>query len=841
MRRNIVNRQIINGATTTIAYLFLLVCAAATASVSAQPPTAASISGRVIDPQGAGVAGASVTLYARERSNATRLATTTDETGAYRFAQLAPGEYIIETEAAGFARAKARVLKIERARTHQTIDIPLELAGVSEEVVVTASDAPQTVDEVSKAVTVTGRREMEERDEFLIPEALRTVPGLRVQQLGGPGAFVTIKTRGLRNQDTALLIDGLRFRDPTAPQGDASGFLSDLINTNISRVEVLRGSGSSLYGTNAIGGVINIVTDEGGGPARGNFLVEAGGLGYARLRAQVAGGAGLADRFVYSAAVSHLNVTRGVDRDDATRNTSGQGRASFRLTPNATLSARVYASDSFLQLNESPLAIGTLPPDGIVEAQPLSRAELRRYESGTAVGELSAGNATFIPSANDPDNARATRFFSGAVTFAQRPSEAFGYSVTYHGLATRGSFRDGPAGAGSPADFNNFFEPSGSTRNNFEGRTDTINARTDFRLGRANFITAGYEFESESYLNRSFGVTDAGNSSVDVTERSHALFVQDQLRLDGSRLQLSAAFRAQVFSLSAPQLTPTARGGGPFRDITFDAPPNAYTGDGSIAYLFRSTGTKLRGHVGSGYRAPSLFERFGTFFSTFSNSFGVFGDPRLAPERSIAFDAGLDQTLAESRVRLSATYFYTRLQEVVDFVNAIPGDSSRRPFGGYINTGGQLARGLELSATLTPTRTLDLFAAYTYTNSDQRRPQAGNVIRSFGIPDHQFSLVATERIGHRTLVNFDLTATSDYLAPVFDNRTFSSRAYRFNGIVKGDLSASYTLPLAQRRGSGSARSLRFFGKVENVFDREYFESGFRTPGIHGRAGAALSF
>jgi outer membrane cobalamin receptor len=65
-------------------------------------------------------------------------------------------------------------------------------------------------------------REVEERDEYLIPEALRTVPGLRVQQLGGPGSLVTIKTRGLRNQDTAILFDGLRFRDPSSPQGDAS-------------------------------------------------------------------------------------------------------------------------------------------------------------------------------------------------------------------------------------------------------------------------------------------------------------------------------------------------------------------------------------------------------------------------------------------------------------------------------------------------------------------------------------------------------------------------------------------------------------------------------------------
>jgi len=792
----------------------------------AQSGGGASIAGRVTDPQGANVPGASVTLLARERTQL-RFSTTTDAAGAYRFERLAPGEYLVETEAAGFARGAVREVRVGRGEA-ATLDVRLEVAGVSAEVVVIAADSAQTDDEVSKAVTVVSRRELEERDEATIVEALRTVPGLRVQQLGGPGALTSIKTRGLRSQDTSLLIDGLRFRDPTAPQGDASAFLSDFVVADTGRVEVLRGSGSSLYGTNAIGGVVNVVTDEGGGPFHGSLLAEGGGLGYARGRAQFAGSAGEAERIVYSAAFSHLNVARGVDRDDAARNTTGQGRVLFRLTPTASLSARLYASDTFAQLNEEPQAIGTIPATGIVDARALSRSELRRYESGTGLSVLDASAATFLPGANDADNSRTGRFFSGALTFAQRPVENFGYAVTYHGLSTRRSFSDGPAVPGDPADF--FFEPQGSARNNFDGSVHTINARTDFRLGSHNLINAGYEFEEENYLNRSFDVTPAGDSSVDVSERSNTFFIQDQLRFLDNRLQLSAAFRAQTFSLRAPRFTPTA--GAPYAGLTFDAPPNAYTGDGSIAYLLRPAGTKLRAHVGNGYRKPALFERFGTFFSGFFG-FSAFGDPRLAPERSIAFDAGIDQPLADGRVRLSATYFYTRLQEVVGF-----GDTPNDPFGrfgGFINTGGGLARGLELSATFAPARALDLFTSYTYTNSDQRRPQIENILRSLAIPDHQFTLVATGRIGQRVAVNFDLTASSDYLAPIFDNRTFRTRAYRFDGIFKADVTAGYTLPLSD------SRRLRFFGKVENLFDREYYENGFRTPGIIGKAGASLNF
>src|SRR5205823_13272331 len=99
-----------------------------------------------------------------------------------------------------------------------------------------------SVDEVSKSISVLGLTSIEERDEFFIPEALRSVPGLRIQQLGGPGSFTTIKTRGLPTEDTSILIDGLRFRDPTTPQGDASTFLEDLMVPDIDRVEIGRAS-----------------------------------------------------------------------------------------------------------------------------------------------------------------------------------------------------------------------------------------------------------------------------------------------------------------------------------------------------------------------------------------------------------------------------------------------------------------------------------------------------------------------------------------------------------------------------------------------------------------------
>ena len=783
----------------------------------------AQINVRVTDPQGAIVPRAEVTLYTRD--NRVRIKTLTDNNGTGIFKRLAPGEYLIEGEAAGFARAETKSLRVDRSSV-TTLDISLPLAGVNEQVVVTAQGSAQTVDEVSKAITVVDLKEIDDRDESTITEALRSVPGLRVQQLGGPGSFTSIKTRGLRNEDTAVLIDGLRFRDAAAIQGDASGFLEDLIVTDVSQVEVLRGSGSSLYGTNAIGGVINLVTDEGGGPFHGSLLGEGGGMGMFRGRGRFAGGS-RNDTVLYSAGFSHLNVTRGVDGQDEARNTSGQGRVLFRLTPTTTLSGRIYAVNSRLQLNTSPQGIGTLPATGIIEAIPLSLAEQRRYEAGVPISQLQVGAATFIPSANDPDNLRKADFFSGAIIFTQRPTEKLGYTISYQGLATNRSTISGPLGVG--------FQPiGGSERSNFDARIHTLNARFDLQTGRANLISGGYEFESENFKNPSFPVDPAANSNVDVTQRSHTLFVQDQLRLMDDRLQISGAFRTQFFRLRQPVFIPS--GSSPYAGLTFLSPPTAYTGDGSVAYMVRSAGTKLRAHVGNGYRAPSLYERFGTFFDSFFG-FSPIGDPRLKPDRSIAFDAGIDQTLYKNRLRASATYFYTRLQQVIvfDFSGAIkPATDPFGRFGGYRNGDGGIARGMELSVTAAPTGTLNASASYTYTKSLQSTPQVAGVLRSMVIPNHQFSVVVSQRFGRRVMVNFDLAASSDYLAPILD-ASFAGRAYRFRGLVKADLGASYTLPFSE------TRSLRFFGYVDNLFDRDNLESGFRTPGRTGRAGASFTF
>lgn len=802
----------------TVALCFIACCAALTA----EAVEAASISGTIADPQQSPVPDALVTLH--DRSSGLRLRVTTDTAGSFRFLQLRPGEYILEVEARGFAPVSLSGIRVEADRDLAR-DVVLQLAVRREEVVVTASGRPQSVDEVSKALTVVTSTEMRERGETSLVEALRPIPGLRIQQLGTPGAQTTVRTRGLRGENTSILIDGLRFRDAAAPQGDATSFASHLLLADTHRVEVLRGSGSSLYGSHAIGGVVNVMSAEGGGRTRGSLLAEGGSLGRLHGRARLAGGF-QQDRFTYSTGLAHRNISRGVDGDDASRNATAQGRLNLNLSPTANLSARFYGGDTFLQLNRSPSSAPGLTATGIVPARPLTPDRVELHQAGAPLSQLELGSATFIPALNDPDAREATDFLSSAVLFNQQPTARMGYSLSWQNLRTDRVNHNGPGGPG--------FQPQGITRSDYGGRVQTVNARTHLQVGTNHFIDAGYEFENERFINRNVPVQPSPHSLADVTQSTNALHIQDQLRLLQGRLHLSAAFRVQRFSLQTPVLEPLKTA--PYQGLTLEASPTAYTGDGSIAYFVAATGTKFRAHVGNSYRSPSLYERFGTYFSSFGYS--TYGDPRLRPDRSIAFDAGLDQTLLGNRVQTSLTWFYTRIQEniVFDFAGGIdPVTDPFGRFGGYRNSQGGLARGLEITTTVRPSRSLDLRFSYTYTNADERVPRVGDVLKSFVIPGHQWSLLATRWLGRNLFLNLDWVTSSSTLAPIYDPSIFSSRVFRFDSITKLDLGASYRLPLSE------FRSLRFFGRVDNLLGRQYYESGFLNPGATGTAGLEFSF
>ena len=165
-------------------------------------------------------------------------------------------------------------------------------AVVTPDVEVSAYRLPTLLSETSQGVSVVTRDEIEARNASSAVELLRELPGLYVDQVGGPGGVASIHIRGSDPEHVLVLIDGVRVNDPMLSRGGSYDF-SSLDLADVERVEIIRGSGSAIYGADAMGGVVNIITRRGETEGvTGSVGVEGGGQDYGRGTASVSGRSG---------------------------------------------------------------------------------------------------------------------------------------------------------------------------------------------------------------------------------------------------------------------------------------------------------------------------------------------------------------------------------------------------------------------------------------------------------------------------------------------------------------------------------------------------------------------
>ncbi|HEX4273206.1 MAG TPA: TonB-dependent receptor, partial [Rhizomicrobium sp.] len=176
-------------------------------------------------------------------------------------------------------------------------------ANNNESVVVSATRLATPEAEVGSSVTVITAADIEARQERSLPDALETVPGLFVEQSGGLGGQTSIFMRGANSNQTKVLLDGIDISDPSTPTGAAD--ISKFLTGDIARVEVLRGPQSGLYGSDAIGGVINIITKGGEGPLKLTAQAEGGSFDTFNQRASASGSDGA---FHYTVTVDHVHA-----------------------------------------------------------------------------------------------------------------------------------------------------------------------------------------------------------------------------------------------------------------------------------------------------------------------------------------------------------------------------------------------------------------------------------------------------------------------------------------------------------------------------------------------------
>lgn len=527
------------------------------------------------------------------------------------------------------------------------------------EITVTADRIEEPVGESGASVTIIHAAEIEKLGTKGIADVLRGVAGLDVAESGGVGSTTEVRLRGSDPGQTLVLIDGVRIGNPSSTDGSVD--FGNLSATDVDRIEVLRGPQSALYGSDAMGGVINIITRKGGKTPHRSVTVEAGSYGTISTKATMSGGD---DRWTYSLGVNALHA-------------DGFPRYGYRID---------RPLSELLPYTASPLP--SLPSDDPTNKGGASGRFSYRVSDDVTID---AGFSLF---------GNAIRFDN---SYASLPADVFShYNVSQTLIAdgfvratadTFGGLLRNQLTVFSNVTNENIWETEGcynaeyaafNCRSGYQGVRTGAEYQGDLKLGAFGGLTFGARTETETARTSESPDPDDGSfTPIRAQQTTNSVFAEHRLAL-GDRLDVTLGGRVDAIE----------------EGQTFE------TWRATAAYRIDETGTKLRASAGTGDKAATLYQRF-----------SLYGDPDLAPEQSFGFDAGVDQKLFNGRLTASATYFDTRYRNLIDFADVASCTAAQINAGGgcYYNVGNAETKGVELSAdaTLVP----DVWrarASYTY-------------------------------------------------------------------------------------------------------------------------------
>ncbi len=323
--------------TSLLRTAFLLIAVSVLSfSLQAQTyPPDAHLSGRLTDLSGYGIGNVKVTAQLDGSANTRIWSANSSADGTYLLA-VPPGRYHIHFQRTSFV-ARDAVLDLATGES-RTLNLRLDLEPLSSNVVVTANAQPLEVDRTPAPVDLIGRQEIEQRQAVSLPDLLTTQTGISLARTGTIGGLTTIFIDGGNSAFTKVLIDGTPVN---LPGGDFD--FSNLTLDNVDKVEIVHGAESALYGTDAMSGVIQIVSHRGTTRVPEiSLFAEGGSFSSARGGAQVSG---LLGRFDYSMAGSYFHTDgQGVNDADLNRGYAGNLGYSFSNTNQLRLSVRSNSS-----------------------------------------------------------------------------------------------------------------------------------------------------------------------------------------------------------------------------------------------------------------------------------------------------------------------------------------------------------------------------------------------------------------------------------------------------------------------------------------------------------------
>ena len=638
---------------------------------------------------------------------------------------------------------------------------------VLDEIVVTATGTEVPLKETSTSTTIITKQQIDARQEPRVEDFLRDVPGAIIMQNGGRGGQTSLFLRGGNSNMNLIMLNGFRLNDT----GGAFDF-NKLTVDNVNRIEVVRGPMSSLYGNDAMTGVVNLITRQGQGPPKLTMTSLWGG--HAEGHSQ-----------------NNLIGEQRVSLDGSWKNVSysvAYGR---------------YDDTGILPINNR---FGSNVVNSRFDLEPADNLKftLINYYVDTYFGfPTSSGDRfdakSFGGNGLDPDqNQKATTVLTG-LSGNYRPLSWWEHELKlgFLNLDSRYNNRANPEYV--------TFQTTDYYSRDLEKQW-TAHYRSNFIFGSkdslASTTTLGVETRHAQYKGWSHGwdwnTFDYRDSMNKAHRGSYTWYLQEQ-----------AGVWERLFLTAGGSLEDNAA----FQKLEFC--PRA-----SAALRFPETDTTLRAAGGKAVKAPSFTE---------TNSLNPFylGNPKLMPEKNVSWEVGLDQWLWKDRVQGGLTYFENHFTDLIQYAQ------TSWTTGSFFNIAAARTKGFELYLQAKPWKGFTVRTAYTYLTQLKVLDDGGlvniNIITGQNLlrrPRQSWNFDLNYVYGPLE-VNFHglYIGARDDRRPANDAPYYASRVTN-GGFFTADLAAYYTLI----QKWGYVNRVQLMARGQNLFDRKYEEVfGYSSP------------
>jgi vitamin B12 transporter len=623
-----------------------------------------SVHGIVRDPLGAAVTNATVDLL--DANNTIIVTTRTDADGTFQLPIATGARYALRSSANTFA-ITITPPRFLPASGSTIFDVTLSTPTSTEEITVTATGTPTPLAQVSASVAVLTSDQFPHSND--IQEPLRYVPGLQLTQTGQAGGTGSLSIRGGNTNTSKVLIDGV----PANDIGGAAEF-ANIATTGIAHIEVLREPNSALYGSDALAGVVSLITKR-GTTSLPQLVYSAEGGNFSSYRQEAA----------LSGVIKKLDYFTGFGRQDTHNSIPNNSfhnatfAANFGFQPDAKTDLRLtyrHLATSGGKPNAFLLyaiadAAGSKEQDQIISGT-LNHQATERWHNLLRYGglRLNYEYSDYAPTGIPFVVNGTLKYYLGAPVTIKG---ANGYSVTGQAIFQRPT-----------TTFPNF--TVNSTKRDF------TYAQSDYRINTHVTALSAFKYESER------GSSSSTGSTTGFADRGNYSYV----------MQLQGDLRNRAYYTIGSGLEKNAVYG-------FAATPRASLGyylvrPGSDRFL---SGTKLHASFAKGIKGPSIFQQNNSLQTllaaspTTSSLIARYNIGPVGPETSRTYDGGLDQELAYGRARIGLTYFHNEFGNTLEFLSqtalisfGVPAAALPNVSGAYVNSLSYRTQGLETEIEL---------------------------------------------------------------------------------------------------------------------------------------------